>query len=83
MLSSGAATDFMFASSEAGPFGLLILTTRWNENATSLAVSGSPLENFWPGLILQVYSVGLVNEHDWAASGCGVVLPGGMSIRYW
>ena len=54
VLSLVALTDFMFASSEDGPFGSLILTTRSKLNSTSLAVSGSPLENFRPGFIVQV-----------------------------
>ena len=54
VLSSVAATDFMFASSDAGPFGSLILRIRLKENTTSLAVSGSPLENFRPGFMVQV-----------------------------
>src|SRR5882724_1337377 len=81
VLSSEAVADTMLASSEAGPFGSLILTMQ--VNATSFAVSGSPLENLRPGFILHVYSVGWVNEHDSAASGCGVLPPGGMVIRYW
>src|SRR3954469_14061678 len=83
VLSSGAATDFMLPSSDDGPFGLAMSTTRWNENATSFAVSGSPLENFRPDFILQVYSVGLVNEQLSAASGCGAFSPAGTCMRNW
>src|SRR4051812_40929455 len=66
VLSSLATADFMLPSSDQEPFGSLIFTMRVKENATSLAVSGSPLENFRPGFMVHVYSVGEVNEQLFA-----------------
>src|SRR4051812_3170321 len=83
VLGSVACTPAMLPSRDAGPFGLLMSMMRWNENATSSAVSGSPLENFSPDLSLQVYSVGLVNEQLCAASGSGAFAPAGTFIRNW
>ncbi len=83
VVGSVALTSVMFAISEAGPFGSLIFTMRLNENATSLAVSGSPLENLRPDFIVQVYCVGRVNEQLLAASGTGALPPAGTFIRNW
>ena len=54
VLSLVALAETMLPSSDDGPFGSLILTMRVKENATSFAVSGSPLENFRPGFIVHV-----------------------------
>src|SRR5690348_10096434 len=83
VLASVALTLTMLLISEAGPFGSLILLMRLNENATSLAVSGSPLENFRPGFIVHEYVVGAVKLQLCAASGTGWVLPAGTFIRNW
>jgi hypothetical protein len=72
--SSLAATDFRFASSEAGPLGSAILTTRSIENLTSEEVSAWPLANLRPGFSLTVYSVGVVNDADSAMSGLASAL---------
>src|SRR5690606_25129152 len=41
-----------------------------------------PLANFSPDFMVQVYSVGWVNSHFSAASGCGVTEPAGKFNRY-
>jgi hypothetical protein len=78
-----ASTLDMFAMSEAGPFGSLILLIRLKEKTTSLAVSGSPLANLRPDFRVQVYSVGVLKSHFSAASPTGLVPPGGTFIRNW
>ena len=84
VLSLVAFTDFMLLRSEAGPFGSLILMTRWKLNSTSFAVSGSPFENFRPGFMVQVYVAPLsVKAHLLAASGVGTFCPAGITSRNW
>ena len=50
VLSSGASTLFMLASSEEAPFGSAMSTLRSNEKTTSSAVSGEPSEKTMPSL---------------------------------
>src|SRR3954471_11200460 len=80
---SGASTDFSDPSSVYGPVGSLILSMRSSENLTSSDVSGSPLENFRPDLILQVYVFGSEKSKLSAASGSGLLPPAGTASRFW
>ncbi len=61
----------------------MILLIRLNVNTTSADVITSPLENFWFGFSLQVYSFGEVKEQLCAASGWGAFAPAGTFIRNW
>ena len=73
----------MFASSEEAPFGSAILTLRSNENTTSSASRVEPSENTLPARILHSKVVSSVKLHDSAASGTGLVSPGGNWSRFW
>src|SRR3954454_18889938 len=83
VIGSVASTDFSEASSEDGPLGSAILSWRSSENLTSSDVSGSPLENFRPGLSLQTYVFGSLNSQLSAASGSGLFPPAGIDRRFW
>src|SRR4051794_5281198 len=80
---SGASMLFMSTSTEAAPVGLLMPTLRSKLNLTSSAVSGEPSENFSPSFIVHLNVVGLVKSHDFAASGTGLLPPGGIVTRVW
>ncbi|CFW38341.1 Uncharacterised protein [Bordetella pertussis] len=54
--SSGASTDFITSSWVRPGEPVAGSTMRWNENTTSLAVSGLPWWNFTPGRSLNVHS---------------------------
>src|SRR3954451_13079257 len=78
---SGVETLSRFASSDAGPFGSLILIWRSNVNLTSDEVRSWPLANLRPGFSLTVYSVGDVKSALSAMSGLTSGLPYGVFRR--
>src|SRR4051812_9702046 len=67
-----------------GPFGSAILMTLSKENLTSALVSGSPLENFRPGLSLQVHTLKSGEDvQPLAASGTGFCVFSSTRRRVW
>ena len=81
---SSTASVFTLASRLAGPEGSLILRTRSKENFTSVAVSGSPFENFRPGLSLQVQVLkSAEGSQDSAASGTFFSVVGSTLSSVW
>src|SRR4051812_34996219 len=83
VLESGASMLFMSASRDEAPSGSAIPTLRSYENTTSCAVSGEPSENLRPSCIVHSYVVGLVKSQDFAASGTGLLPPGGIVSSVW
>src|SRR3954447_7003102 len=80
---SVSSTESSEPSSVYGPVGSLILSMRSSENLTSSDVSGSPLENFRPDLILQVYVFGSEKSQLARAAGSGLLPPAGTASRFW
>src|SRR3954468_15921253 len=76
-LSPSAFTLCSGLRSPDGPLTSLMRCIRWNEKTTAFASSGSPLENFRFGFMVQVYVAVALKSHDDAASGTGVVWPAG------
>ncbi len=81
VVSSGVSMLLRLASSDCGPFSLLIFSSRSNENFTSLEVSLLPFANSSPSLRVTSYVVGFVNSAFVAMSGSTSGLPTGVFIR--
>jgi hypothetical protein len=80
---SGAVV-FTLASRLDGPLGSLILMTRSKENFTSAEVSVSPLENFCPGLSVQVQTLNFCDGLQLcAASGTFFSVAGSTRSSVW
>src|SRR3954454_422384 len=73
-----ASTRARLLSSDAGPDGSAIRSTRSSENFTSAAVSRSPLENFSPLRSVHTYVFEPLNAQRLAASGLGSLPPAGI-----
>jgi hypothetical protein len=76
VLSSGAATDSTFPSSDDGPLASAILIWRSKLYLTVEALTGLPFANFRPSRSVQVYTVSEVNSQLLAASGASSAPPG-------
>ncbi len=84
VVSSGVSMSFRFRYSEEAPCGSAIFRLRSKEAFTSSDVRSDPSENLRPSWRVHSYTVLFesVNSHDSAASGSGLLPPGGICIRF-